>query len=300
MKIAWVVDVWPPNRHTGGSTRGQTGGQDAARDRSSDWIESAARELAARGDEILVVAGASRAPSDPTTEALRVHVLPRSDLHREHWQRSASASVSAAFRALVRAERPDVVHVHHWRALSRDLVYVAALEGRPAVVSLHDLWTTCLIQTRILPLTRAACDAPLAARPCLACAPRTPWVPIEAQYMAFAEHKAEIVRELALARAVLVQDPAHGAAIRRFLGEDAAQLAPFHDVARADGGLAALIEIHSAAAAAGAPAVARAREGDWYTQRMKAFAEAEWERSAAAADSGEHSHTSTSSADPSS
>ncbi len=263
MKIAWVVDVWPPRSSDGESAR------------------SLARDFAALGNEVLIVAGALESAGDGDP---RAHVLSRPDAHRTHWQRSASVSVDAAFRALLCAERPDVVHVHHWRSLSRDLVFGAALEGLPAVVSLHDLWTTCLIGTRRLPRTGAACDAVLAAHPCIACAPRTPWVPIEAQYMAFAEHKSQLVRELTLARAVIARDHTHATQIRRFLGDEGAQLAPFVEAdSIAGGGARALAEIYAAALSSGAPAAGHARAGDWYTERMKAFAEVEWERGAQAA-----------------
>lgn len=264
MKIAWIVDAWPLRPRSEGSESLQFD------------------ELSALGNEVLVVAAAVE-PTDAPCGA-RVHVLARSGVPRTHWQRSASSSVHAAFRAFLRAERPDVVHVHHWRSLTRDLVFAAARDRVPAVVSLHDLWATCLIGTRILPKTGAACDAPLAAHPCIACAPRTPWVPIEAQYMSFAEHRADVVRELRLARRVFVRDRAHAAAIRRFLGEEGASLPPFVEAdSIASGPAHALNEIYAAARASGAPDVGRAREGDWYSERMKAFAEAEWERGAEAA-----------------
>jgi glycosyltransferase involved in cell wall biosynthesis len=263
LKIAWIVDAWPlrPSRA---------------------WTDSTAvDELSALGNEVLVVAAAVE-PTDAHRD-LRVHALPRNGASREHWQRSASASVHAALRALLRAERPDVVHVHHWRSLTRDLVFAAAREGVPAVVSLHDVWATCLIGTRILPRTGAACDAVLGAHPCIACAPRTPWVPIEAQYMSFAEHRADVVRELRLARAVLVQDRARAAEIRRFLGEDGASLPPFVEADSVAGHPArVLTEIYAAARASGAPDV-RPSDGDWYSERMKSFAESEWERGAEAA-----------------
>jgi hypothetical protein len=263
LKIAWVVDVWPPRSSDGESAR------------------SLARDLAALGNEILIFAGALESPAEGDP---RAHVLSRPDAHRTHWQRSASVSIDTAFRALLRAERPDVVHVHHWRSLSRDLVFGAALEGRPAVVSLHDPWMTCLVGTRLLPRTGAACDAVLAAHPCIACAPRTPWVPIEAQYMAFAEHKLQLVRELKLARAVIARDRTHATETRRFLGDEVAALAPFIEAdSFAGGGARTLAEIYADAVSSGAPDVGRARAGDWYTERMKAFAETEWERGAQAA-----------------
>ncbi len=259
MKIAWVVDVWPCGSCGTGPVR----------------------DLVALGHAVSVIAGRVDRAADPA--GFSVHVIARADPFSGHWQRSRSSSFAAAFRVLLREIDPDVVHVHQWRSLSRDLVFAAALERRPAVVSLHDVWVSCLIGTRVLPATGTPCDSPLSAHPCLSCAPRTPWVPIEAQYMAFAEHKSAIVRELELARAVIVRDRVHGDAIRRQLGEDIARIDSFIDSADA-----ALVSIYEASKRAGAPDVARPAGADWYTERMKAFAEAEWERGARAAGFDRH------------
>jgi glycosyltransferase involved in cell wall biosynthesis len=124
--------------------------------------ENAARELAhglvRHGHEVVVVAGTLAHEQgfrrclelDPLREAdgggarpIRVHKIHRADLYFDHWQKSASARASLAFRDILREERPDLVHVHHWIRLSRDLVHRAALErvrpwsrcttcGRPA------------------------------------------------------------------------------------------------------------------------------------------------------------------------
>jgi len=114
------------------------------------------------------------------------------------------------------------VHVQHWIRLSRDLVYAAALHGIPAIVTLHDYWTTCLVAFRIRPAGKQFCHAPLAPDPCLECAqavpPRTPWVSRDAGTEALAGHRSDLIRELRLARSVVVPCASHGAAVARYLG----------------------------------------------------------------------------------
>lgn len=203
-------------------------------------LAALARALAARGHDVGVVAGSldgaggprlSRSqdscPGGPSFPVWRVH---RGDLYFDHWQKSKSAHARRLFGEVLEEFRPDVVHVHHWIRLSRDLVAAAARRGVPAVVSLHDLWTTCLIAFRVRPDTRAFCDAPLGPNPCLACAqnvpPRTPFVPADQARLMLAERVADTTRELSLARAVLVPSLAHGRAIERFLGRTAGWLTP--------------------------------------------------------------------------
>lgn len=207
--------------------------------------ESAVRELAhglvRAGHEVVVVAGTLRYEQgfrrslelDPVADGgatdghggartIRVHKIHRADLYFDHWQKSASARASLAFREVLREERPDLVHVHHWIRLSRDLVQRAALERIPAVVTLHDLWTTCLVTFRVKPESGEFCEVKLGPSPCLRCAaqvpPRTPWLSYEAQGVALLERSADLSRELELARRVLVPTRAHAEAVLRYLG----------------------------------------------------------------------------------
>ena len=222
MRILAAVHGYPPE-FAGGTER---------------VVQAEARALAALGHEVTVVAGTlcndgrveEALDRDPASGArVRVIRLSRKDLHADHWQKSLSAAVSEAFRAIVRDVKPDVLHVHHWLRLSRELVAIAAGERVPAVVTLHDAWTTCLIAFRLKPDTLQICEAALGAMPCLGCAqkvpPRTPFVPIEAQFLALHEHKRDLLRELTLARALLAPSRAHGEALARFLGDDARGLA---------------------------------------------------------------------------
>jgi len=212
VKVLLCVHGWPPE--LAGGTEGAA--------------QCLAHELARLGDEVVVVAGTlERAAAPRVRESLeevagarplRVLRVARADLHFDHWHKSLGPGAAALYREVLRAERPDVVHVHHWLRLTRELVLISARERVPAVVTLHDFWTTCPLVFRVRPDTLAPCDATMAADPCLACAapigPPTPWVPPEAQRIALAGRAAGLARELALARALIVPGRAHGEALR--------------------------------------------------------------------------------------
>ncbi|MEW6072775.1 MAG: glycosyltransferase, partial [Planctomycetota bacterium] len=191
-------------------------------------VQALAHGLAARGVAVVVVAGSLQCESgyrtseavdrDPASgAAVRVIRIHRADLYFDHWQKSASARVAETFAGILAAERPDLVHVHHWIRLSHDLVATAAGAGIPAVVTLHDLWTTCLLSFRLRSDTQEACEELPAASICLECAgrlpPRTPWQSPGALAALFAARRDGVRRELALARAVLVPSRGHAAAI---------------------------------------------------------------------------------------
>jgi glycosyltransferase involved in cell wall biosynthesis len=219
MRVALAVHAWPPEGR-GGTERS---------------TRALARALARAGHEVLVVAGSLRRAEgdavalepgmehDPASgAALRVVRLRRPDLYFDHWQKSLHPGVTAALRGLLREHSADVLHVHHWLRLSRDLVRAAALEGVPSVVTLHDAWSSCPIAFRVRPDDRSTCDAPAGPHPCVACAggvaPRTPWVPTEEAWMAFARRQQDLVGELELARVVCAPTAAHAAAIEEQLG----------------------------------------------------------------------------------
>jgi glycosyltransferase involved in cell wall biosynthesis len=198
---------------------------------TENTVRSLAHGLAREGHEVVIVCGTLRHQqgfrrSLELDEAdgctLRIHKIHRADLYFDHWQKSASARAARAFGDILREERPDLVHVHHWIRLSRDLVLRAAIERIPAVVTLHDLWTTCLLTFRVRPESGAFCHERLAPSPCVRCAaqvpPRTPWRGFEEQGLALLERSADLARELELARAVLAPTRAHAEAVARYLG----------------------------------------------------------------------------------
>lgn len=217
MKVALVVHGYPPEL---------LGGTELS-------VQAVARGLVERGIEVIVVAGSMRHEdgfrvSEETDGDIRVLRIHRADLFFEHWQKSLSARVATEFQRILSEEKVDLVHVHHWIRLTRDLVQVAARAGVPAVVTLHDLWTSCLVSFRVPPGSDEFCEAPLGPSPCLACAeklpPRTPWVSMENRFMAVHQRRVDLMRELELARRVLVPTRAHGEAVCGFLGMDPAAL----------------------------------------------------------------------------
>ena len=226
MKILFATHGFPPQ---------QNGGVELC-------VQELASSLAGRGHEVSVLSG-SLLPSNDHKRAvllpeeqrgahgqsLRVMRLARNDLYFDHWHKSHSASAARAFRELLRELAPDVVHVMHWIRLSRDLVTVAAREGIPALITLHDAFVSCPIVFRVRPDTQQACDVPVGPHPCIACAgklaPRTPWVPQEAAFLMLAERQRDLARELELARALIVPSLSHARGLERTLGRPSGSLA---------------------------------------------------------------------------
>ena len=214
MRIALVAHGYPPE---------QVGGVELA-------TRDLARGLARTGASVLVVAGSLRRASaareversEASDGEVRVVRLQRGDLYFDHWHKSLAPGVARAFRTLLREFAPDVVHVQHWLRLSRDLVLAAARERVPAVVTLHDAWTSCPIAFRVRSDTRLPCESPVGPLPCIACAarvpPRTPWVPQEQAFLALAERQRDLRRELELARVISVPTAAHARSLEGFLG----------------------------------------------------------------------------------
>ena len=202
---------------------------------TEDSTRALARALAAAGHEPVVVAGSMQwegglrrsleEDADPASgRSYRVHRIHRADPYFDHWQKGAAPAAGRLFEEVLDEERPDLVHVHHWIRLSRDLVWRAARRGVPAVATLHDLWATCLVAFRVHPAERAFCRRPLDPAHCLDCAahvpPRTPWLDAEAQAAEVRAHRRDLARELDLARAVVAPSRTHAEAALGWLGLD--------------------------------------------------------------------------------
>jgi glycosyltransferase involved in cell wall biosynthesis len=218
MKVLFLVHGYPPEL---------CGGTERHVQQLAEWI--AASES---GHEVVVCAGtlhggpgaeerweecAPRGDGEP----IRVLRLPRTDLYYDHWQKSSSPAITGRVRELIRAERPDVVSVHHWTRLSRDLVLAAAREGVPAHVHLHDYWSSCPIALRVKPTDGSFCESSPNGMVCPPCAgslpPFTPWVSMEEHFIAIAERQADLQRELKLARTVSAPSRAHAQSAARFM-----------------------------------------------------------------------------------
>jgi len=202
-------------------------------------VQRLADGLVQRGHAVVVVSGTLDSAVDPIPQAVTSHPsggfltrvsIRRADLHHDHWQKSLSARAGRQFEELVAAERPDVVHVHHWLRLSRDLVLRAARQGVPSLVTLHDHFVSCPLTFRVQPQTMLPCDKKSGLMPCVACADSVPpiahWLPTEARWTEFTLRRHDLVRELKLARALSVPTQAHAHAVRAYLAPEVDALTP--------------------------------------------------------------------------
>lgn len=266
MRVLLVVDDWAARdeREPAGA------GARAAR--------TLAERLTRAGHDVVVLAaelGSGEPRIEARSESPRVLRLVRTDAAPGHWQRTSSAAAARLVRETVRSEQPDIVHVLSWRGLTRDLVAIASSERAVVVVSLLDPWFACLVGDRIRRDTRTACDAPLGPSPCLTCAELdagpTPWVPIEARFMAVAERRRDMERELTLARAVILAPGLDADAVRRALSSPLTAV-EFHTPGDVD----ALLDVYACALRRG-PVEPAPPAPEWFAERMQTEAEKAWD-----------------------
>jgi glycosyltransferase involved in cell wall biosynthesis len=131
-----------------------------------------ARGLRDLGDEVVVLTGSDRPHEGQDVvreeyDGFPVRRLPRHpdevyglDLRRPRLQRICDA--------VLKAERIDVLHVHHWALLTTGIVRGARAAGVAVVATLHDMWATC---PRFFRRPPAGVQCPPAAgrEPCVGC-----------------------------------------------------------------------------------------------------------------------------------
>ncbi len=186
------------------------------------YVESlAATQQAWLSDEVHVVTGAGKAAEQPglqefTVDGIHVFKILRSDLYLDQWFDSYSPSVERTVRELLRRLKPELVHIHHWKRLTSNLAQIAATEGIPAVVTVHDLWSTCPRENRLL--ANESCDRSLGAESCGRCA-RLHFFQTAEEVGSQADlFRTMILRELDAARAVLAPSAHHAGEVSRYLG----------------------------------------------------------------------------------
>jgi glycosyltransferase involved in cell wall biosynthesis len=143
---------------------------------SESYLFDVAQRQRARGLDVAVLSGSKHARErvvveSDEVEGLPVHRLHREDLYFDHHAKMWHPQVEATFAELLQQWRPKLVHVHHWVRLTCNLVEICARYGIPAVVTLHDYYTSCPRAFR----RRAgdeACRRPLSAASCGDCVPR--------------------------------------------------------------------------------------------------------------------------------
>jgi len=136
MRIAQVLHGWPAE------TMGGTG----------MYVEALSRGLTALGHEVRSFAPGQGAPVR----------TPRR--WEETWRHPA---LSATWRAWLRHQCPDVVHIHHLAHLSLDLPQVAQELGIPVVMTLHDHHLACA-RGQLVNHEGRPCDGPEPQR-CATC-----------------------------------------------------------------------------------------------------------------------------------
>jgi glycosyltransferase involved in cell wall biosynthesis len=206
VKVLEVVHGFPPD------CRGGT----------ESYVEQLSRGLASRGVEVVVVSGAleSRTPaqtSESQWKGLRVVRIHRPDAYYETWERSFSEPAARIFVGLLEKERPDVVHVHHWLRLSRDLVGRATAAGVPAVLTLHDFSATCLIAFRVK-ADDSFCTLPLAVENCHPCVGTPAGMEPGVAAAEIGRIREDFLKEIGLARARIALSSAQASILSRVTG----------------------------------------------------------------------------------
>ncbi|MEE9394039.1 MAG: glycosyltransferase [Planctomycetota bacterium] len=159
MRILQVVHGWFP-RNRGGTER---------------YVASLARGLFEDGHEVAILAGSERdsdrgALEREVWEGMPLYRLRRSGLYLESWYHSYHPDSEVLFAELLDGLKPDVVHIHHWHRLTRNLVELCAAAGIPSVVTLHDTSSTCPKSLRLR--DGGFCERSVSPESCGDCAQR--------------------------------------------------------------------------------------------------------------------------------
>lgn len=175
---------------------------------SESYAFDLAQRQRQRGLAVAVLTGTKHAREavtlvDAEVQGLPVTRLHRNDLYFDHHVKMWHPEVEARFEALLRARRPKLVHVHHWVRLTCNLVEVCARVGIPAVVTLHDYYTSCPRAFRRRPGDEA-CRRVLSPDSCRDCVPRYGYEPAHELDDGIALYADHYRAELSFAHAVLV------------------------------------------------------------------------------------------------
>jgi glycosyltransferase involved in cell wall biosynthesis len=205
MNILQIVHGFPPESVAG----------------TERYCEAVCAQLRARGHTVAVFAGTGQSAGKATTvtterDGLDVTRYYRAEGRDYGWMDGYDPEVEQALRSILASCRPDIVHVHHWHRLTNNLVAICADLSIPAVVTLHDVWTSC---PRIHRIHREGsfCGEPLLTAPCLHCVERTQWQTDQEVADALTLRQQMIGEELALASALIVPSEAHRSLLLQLL-----------------------------------------------------------------------------------
>lgn len=196
MKILHVAHGWLPEGNGG----------------IESYLRTVLHAQRAAGHDARLLCGSFVQWPEPGIEPLEIDGVPvwrlhRDDLYFDHWAKLCHPGVARLFDALLAEQRFDLVHVHQWIRLTCNLVELCGERGVPAVVTLHDLYTSCPRCFRVRPGDEA-CDRPLSVASCAGCVPRFGHESEREIEAGIELYRDQYQAELRLARAVLVASSA--------------------------------------------------------------------------------------------
>ena len=200
MKVLMITHGFPPECSGG----------------TESYVLALCQELLERGHEVEVLAGSHEGAGadqwEPRLErseheGIPVHRLHRTGLFVDNWEKSLAPEVEPLLRRVLEEQQPDLVHVHHWIRMSRNLVEICHDAGVPTVCTLHDLWTCCPKAFRIRDNTH--CELDVGPVNCLGCAPAGENMSDAEQQQELALFRDDFSNELDLARRLIVPSCAH-------------------------------------------------------------------------------------------
>lgn len=230
MKIALVVHGYPPEIAAG----------------TERVTERLALDLRGRGHEVFVICGTFE-PKEKVTISRREQAgvqiiqIHRDDLYFDRWEKTYHPGVSKAFAEILKEIGPDVVHVHQFIRLTRDLAHQATLQKIPVIYTLHDFATTCLIGFRAPNAGKTFCDLLPNANDCIPCAGTvSPDVPAP-EPSEFELLRKDFVNELRLSRFRCAISGSQRSKLARYhrLPEDFFSIVPLASVADLPAGMPA-------------------------------------------------------------
>lgn len=157
MRIVHVTHFFPPE------SRGGT----------QEYVARIAVRQKARGDDVRVITGSSVLDRPHDVEETTHLGVGVTRVFRERHTETFSGDLGSRrilelVTGRVRDAAAELVHLHHWHGLSHGLVGSLRDAGLPVVVSLHDLFTTCMRFFR-MPDQRSFCDAGVTFADCARC-----------------------------------------------------------------------------------------------------------------------------------
>jgi glycosyltransferase involved in cell wall biosynthesis len=193
MDVLHVIHQFPPESRGG----------------SESYVKDMAQRQRARGLDAHVLTGSKHWRPEVVVddveqvEGIPVHRMHRNDLFFDHHTKMWHPEVERQFAELLQKWRPKLLHVHHWLRLTCNLVEIAAQNGVPAVLTLHDYHTSCPRAFRRRP-DAEACTRVLSPESCVECVPKYGHEPKSEIAWGIDLYRDHYLAEVSLARAVLV------------------------------------------------------------------------------------------------